>query len=403
MAFRFRAGGHFLFINQRFTPKSGRVSRGIRWFVTKSSHILLRNCNKLAFGLRNVYEFKCLSNIHFFMKISSLFLTGSLLASAMLAGSATAQQLSGAGASFPAPLYQRWAADYAKVNPGVQVNYQSVGSGAGVKQFTQGTVDFGASDAAMTDEEIAKVSQGVVMIPATAGSIVIAYNLPDVKDLKLSRDAVTGIFLGTVKKWNDPVIAKDNAGVTLPNLPINVAKRSDGSGTTFVFSKHLAAVSPEFAKEVGVDKSTDAWPVGVGGKGNDGVTALIKQTPGTVGYVEYGYAENNGLAMASLQNKSGNFVKPTPESGAATLASVTLPENLRVWADDPAGAQDYPIVTFTWLLLYKKYPDAAKLKALKGFVTYGLTDGQKVAPELGYITLPAPVVEKCKAALETIQ
>lgn len=334
------------------------------------------------------------------MKISSLLPIG---ASLVLVSSAVAQQLSGAGASFPAPLYQRWSSDFGKANSGVQVNYQSVGSGAGVKQFTQGTVDFGASDAAMTDEEIAKVAQGVVMIPATAGSIVIAYNLPGVTDLKLSREALVGIFLGKVTKWNDPIIAKDNEGTTLPDLAISVAKRSDGSGTTFVFSKHLAAISPEFNEEIGVDKSTDAWPVGVGGKGNEGVTALVKQAPGAVGYVEYGYAAHNGLSMASLQNKSGNFVKPTDESGAATLASVQLPENLRIWPEDPAGANDYPIVTFTWVLLYKKYPDAAKLKALKDFVTYGLTEGQKVAPELGYIALPAPVVEKCKAALETIQ
>lgn len=337
------------------------------------------------------------------MKISSLTKFGTFAASAILAASAMAQQLSGAGASFPAPIYQRWAADFGKANPGVQVNYQSVGSGAGVKQFSQGTVDFGASDAAMTDEEIAKAPQGAVMLPVTAGSIVVAYNLPDVKDLKLSREALTGIFLGKITSWNDPIIAKDNAGVKLPDLPVSVAKRSDGSGTTFVFSKHLAAVSPEFKDEVGVDKSTDAWPVGVGGKGNEGVTALVKQTPGTVGYVEYGYAEHNGLSMASLQNKSGNFVKPTPESGAATLSSVTLPENLRIWPDDPAGANDYPIATFTWLLLNKKYTDAAKLKALKEFISYGLTDGQKVATELGYIPLPAPVVEKCKAALATVQ
>lgn len=334
------------------------------------------------------------------MKLSSLLPIG---ASLVLVSSAVAQQLSGAGASFPAPLYQRWSSDFGKANAGVQVNYQSVGSGAGVKQFTQGTVDFGASDAAMSDEEIAKIAQGVVMIPATAGSIVIAYNLPDVKELKLSREALSGIFLGKVTQWNDPIIAKDNAGTTLPDLPISVAKRSDGSGTTFVFSKHLAAISSEFKDDIGVDKSTDAWPVGVGGKGNEGVTALVKQTPGAVGYVEYGYAEHNGLAMASLQNKSGNFIKPTPESGAATLASVELPENLRIWPDDPAGANDYPIATFTWVLLYKKYPDAAKLKALKDFITYGLTEGQKVAPELGYIPLPAAVVEKCKAALATVQ
>ena len=256
--------------------------------------------------------------------------------SAIFANSAAAQQLSGAGASFPAPLYQRWAVEYNKLHPNVQVNYQSVGSGAGVKQFTQGTVDFAASDAAMSDEEIEKVKQGVIMIPATAGSIVIAYNLPEVKDLKLSRDAYVGIFLGKITKWNDPAIAKDNPDVKLPDLPINVAFRSDGSGTTFVFTKHLSAISPDFADEVGTDKSV-TWPAGAGGKGNEGVTALVKQTPGTIGYVEYGYAVNNGLSTASLQNKAGKFVKPTDESGAATLSHVEFPENLRIWPEDPAG------------------------------------------------------------------
>ena len=322
--------------------------------------------------------------------------------SAIFANSAAAQQLSGAGASFPAPLYQRWAVEYNKLHPNVQVNYQSVGSGAGVKQFTQGTVDFAASDAAMSDEEIEKVKQGVIMIPATAGSIVIAYNLPEVKDLKLSRDAYVGIFLGKITKWNDPAIAKDNPDVKLPDLPINVAFRSDGSGTTFVFTKHLSAISPDFADEVGTDKSV-TWPAGAGGKGNEGVTALVKQTPGTIGYVEYGYAVNNGLSTASLQNKAGKFVKPTDESGAATLSHVEFPENLRIWPEDPAGDDDYPIATFTWLLLYKKYSDAAKLKALQEFITYGLTDGQKFSSELGYVPLPAAVVEKSKAALASAQ
>ena len=335
------------------------------------------------------------------MKFSSL-ITICAIASGVVTTRVTAQQLSGAGASFPAPLYQRWAVEYNKLQPKVQVNYQSVGSGAGVKQFSQGTVDFAASDAAMSDEEIEKVKQGVVMIPATAGSVVVAYNLPEVKDLKLSRDAYAGIFLGKITKWNDPAIAKDNPGVNLPDLPINVSYRSDGSGTTFVFTKHLSAISKDFADEVGNDKSV-TWPVGAGGKGNEGVTALIKQSPGTVGYVEYGYAVNNGLSMASLQNKSGKFVKPTDESGAATLANIKFPENLRVWPEDPEGAEDYPIATFTWLLLYKKYSDAAKLEALKGFVTYGLTDGQKFSAELGYIPLPAAVVEKSKAALATVQ
>lgn len=333
------------------------------------------------------------------MKILT-FLT--LVASAVLTATAMGQQLSGAGASFPAPLYQRWGAEFAKLHPDIQVNYQSIGSGAGVKQFTQGTVDFGASDAAMNDNEIAKVTKGVVMLPVTAGSIVIAYNLPGVPDLKLSREALIGIFMGTVTKWNDPLIVKANEGVALPSTSIIVAKRSDGSGTTFVFSKHLSAISPAFNEEIGVDKSSNAWPVGVGGKGNEGVTALIQQGEGTMGYVEYGFAVHNKITMASLENQSGNFIKPTAESCAATLASVVLPENLRIWPEDPAGANDYPIVTFTWLLLYQNYDDAAKLKALKAFVNYGLTDGQKFSGELGYIPLPRSVVDKCQAALQTI-
>lgn len=313
-----------------------------------------------------------------------------------------AQQLSGAGATFPAPLYQRWGVEYNKVNPKVQVNYQSVGSGAGVKNFTAGVVDFGASDAAMSDAEIAKVAKGVVMIPATAGEIVFAYNLPGVEKLNLTREAMAGIYLGKITKWNDPAIAKANPDAKLPNLPIQVAYRSDGSGTTFVFTQHLSAISKDFNDQVGADKSV-TFPVGVGGKGNEGVTALIKQSPGAIGYVEYGYAKGNNLSMASLQNKSGQFIAPNLENGAATLANVQMPENLRVWPVDPAGESDYPIASFTWLLLYKKYDDAAKLKALKDFVTYGLTEGQSFAGELGYIPLPAPVVEKAKAALATVQ
>lgn len=335
------------------------------------------------------------------MKFSNLL----LLAGSALVGivsQAQAQQLSGAGATFPAPLYQRWGVEYNKLHPEVQVNYQSVGSGAGVKNFTAGVVDFGASDAAMSDAEIAKVAKGVVMIPATAGEIVFAYNLPGVANLKLSREAMAGIYLGTVTKWNDAVIAKANEGTNLPDLPIQVAYRSDGSGTTYVFTQHLSAISKDFSDKVGTDKSV-TFPVGVGGKGNEGVTALIKQSPGAVGYVEYGYAKNNGLSMAALQNKSGSFVMPDPKSGAATLASVTLPENLRIWPVDPEGANDYPIASFTWLLLYKKYGDAAKLKALKGFVEWGLTSGQAFSEELGYIPLPAPVVEKAKAALGTVE
>ena len=312
-----------------------------------------------------------------------------------------AQQLSGAGATFPAPLYQRWAVEYNKQVPAIEVNYQSVGSGAGVKNFLQGVVDFGASDAAITDAEIAKSPRGAVMVPVTAGSVVLAYNLEGVTGLKLSRAALAGIFLGTITKWNDPAIVVTNPDLPLPARPITVAYRSDGSGTTYVFTQHLAAISPEFDEEVGYDKSV-TFPVGVGGKGNEGVTALVKQTPGSIGYVEYGYAEQNKLPVASVENKSGNFIAPTPLSGAAALASVELPENLRAWPVDTAAPDGYPIASFTWLLLYKKYDNAGKLKALKDFVTYGLTEGQSFAVDLGYIPLPESVVAKANAALSTI-
>jgi phosphate transport system substrate-binding protein len=328
-------------------------------------------------------------------------LTGSLLLSACL--HAAPVTINGSGATFPAPLYMRWAADFKKSNLEMTVNYQGVGSGAGVKQFTDGITDFGASDVAMSDAEITKVSDNVLMLPATAGTIVLAYNLPGVPaGLKLSRQALAGILLGSVKVWNDPAIAKENPDAKLPATPVTVVSRADGSGTTAVFTSYIAAISPEFATKVGSGKQV-TWPVGVSGKGNDGVTALIKQTPGAIGYVEYGYAANNKLTMASLQNKSGNFVAPTIESGAATLASVALPANFRAFITDPEGAYDYPIATFTWLLVKKTYTDAAKASAVKAFVNYGLTAGQKAAPELGYITLPASVVEKVASALQAVK
>ena len=313
-----------------------------------------------------------------------------------------AMTINGSGATFPAPLYLRWASDFKKANPETTVNYQGVGSGAGVKDFIAGLTDFGASDVAMSDEEIAKAGGNVLLLPATAGTIVLAYNIPGVQGgLKLSRDAYIGILLGTVKSWNDPVIAKDNPDLKLPNLPVTVVARSDGSGTTAVFTSHLDAVSADFKTKVGSGKSV-TWPVGVAGKGNDGVTALIKQTPGAIGYVEFGFAVNNKLSMASLQNKSGNFIAPTIESGAATLASINLPENFRAFITDPEGAND-PIASFTWLLVKKSYPAADKAAAVKAFVNYGLTTGQSVAPELGYIALPDSVVKKVQAALETVK
>jgi phosphate transport system substrate-binding protein len=338
------------------------------------------------------------------MKINSFRVALSLVAISAAACSASAQtKLNGAGATFPAPLYQRWIAEFTKANPNVQINYQAVGSGTGITNFTQGIVNFAGSDAAMTDEQIAKVKQGVVLIPATAGSIVMAYNLPGVENLKLSRDAYVGIFLGKITKWNDPTIAKANEGVKLPDTAITVCERSDGSGTTFVFTKHLSAISPDFKTQVG-EGTTVTWPTGVAGKGNDGVTALVKQTPGAIGYVEYGYAKNNKLTFAQLQNKSGAFVAATAESGAATLNSTQFPsEILRAWPSDPDAKDAYPISTFTWLLLYKKYDNKEILGALKKFVTYGLSDGQKFADELGYIPLPKEVAAKSEAALKSVE
>jgi phosphate transport system substrate-binding protein len=335
-------------------------------------------------------------------KVSFLLLT--VLATRFLLGSAAAAtQLQGAGATFPAPLYQRWIAEYTKANPDVQINYQGVGSGAGIKQFTQNLVSFGASDAAMTDKEIAAVKQGVVLIPATAGSIVLAYNLPGIESLKLSREAYVGIFLGTITKWNDAAIAKTNEGAKLPNIPITVCERSDGSGTNFVFTKHLSAISPEFKDKVGEGTSV-TWPTGVAGKGNDGVTALIKQNKGAIGYVEFGYAKNNKLSFAALQNKAGEFATATTASGSATLATTQFPPNLlRAWPSDPDGKECYPIATFTWLLIYQKYDNVQLAKAVKKFVNWGLVDGQKFSEELGYIPLPKEVVDKDLEALKTVQ
>ncbi|MGL5832057.1 MAG: phosphate ABC transporter substrate-binding protein PstS, partial [Waterburya sp.] len=310
--------------------------------------------------------------------------------------------LTGAGASFPAPLYQRWFSEYNKENPNVQVSYQSVGSGAGVEQFTQGTVDFGASDVAMDDEEIAAVEKGVALLPMTAGSIVLAYNLPDIPQLKLSRQVYVDILMGKVKKWNDPAIAKINPDATLPDTEITVVYRSDGSGTTGVFTKHLSAVNPEWAEKIG-DGKTVEWPTGVGAKGNEGVTAQILQTEGSLGYVEYGYAKQQEMNTASLENKAGTYVAPSAESAAKSLSAVALPENLRAFLTDPEGKDSYPIVTYTWLLAYQNYDDADKLKALKEVVNWSLTDGQAFAEELGYIPLPPAVVEKVQTKLETIK
>jgi phosphate transport system substrate-binding protein len=312
--------------------------------------------------------------------------------------------LTGAGASFPAPLYQNWFIELNKVVPELQVNYQSVGSGAGVEQFTAETVDFGASDTAMKDEEIAKVARGVILLPMTAGSIVMAYNLPGVADLKLSRAAYSGIATGKIIKWNDPAIAADNPGVTLPDRPITFVHRSDGSGTTGVFTKNMAAISPEFEQAIGEGKSVE-WPktgTFVGAKGNEGVTAQIQQTEGAIGYIEYGYATQNNLAFATLENRAGNFIKVDDEKAAATLANVELPDNLRAFVVDADGPDSYPFVTYTWIMVYEKYPDAQKAKGIEVMVEYGINQGQEVAGALGYIPLPKNVRERIAAAADGI-
>lgn len=323
-----------------------------------------------------------------------------------MAGSALAEiSLTGSGASFPAPIYTTWFKEFSRANPDIQVNYQSKGSGAGIRDFLDHTVDFAASDAAMTDEEMAKVKEGVQLLPMTAGEIVLAYNLEGVKNLKLSREEYAGIFLGTIKKWNDPKIAATNPGVKLPDEEITVVTRADSSGTNFVFTQHLSAISPEFAKAPGFGTTVN-WSDKVKmvkAPKNDGVTATIKQTPGAIGYIEYGFAQMAKVEMVSLENKEGQFIAPGLAGGQAALANAVIPENMRVWLPDPAGKESYPIATYTWMVFYKQYPNAAKADALKKMVTYCLDEGQKIADKAGYIPLPENVVAKVKAAMGNIK
>jgi phosphate transport system substrate-binding protein len=315
--------------------------------------------------------------------------------------------LQGSGATFPAPLYKRWFLEYYKQHPNVRVNYQPIGSGAGIRQFTEGLTDFGASDAAMSDAEIGKVpaERGVLLLPMTAGSIAISYNLPDGPDeLKLTRQAYVDIFLGKITAWNDPAIASANPGVNLPDMPLTVVRRAESSGTTYVFTNHLSAISEEWKKERGVGKSITWQTDSLGGKGNDGVTALIQQTPGAIGYLEAGFAELVHLPTASLQNRDGAFVRPSVTSGKAALESVTeIPENLRIWLPDPKGKDAYPIVTYTWILCHKKYDNPRVSGELKNVLTFCLTDGQQFNEQLGYLPLPEKVVAKVRQAVDRIE
>jgi phosphate transport system substrate-binding protein len=313
-------------------------------------------------------------------------------------------RLTGSGASFPAPIYLTWFKDFSKKTEGVTVDYQSKGSGAGVQDFLNKTVDFAASDSAMKDEDIAKVAEGVQLLPMTAGEIVLAFNLPgNPKELKLPRDVYSNIFLGKITKWNDPKIAAANPEIKLPDLPITVVRRADSSGTTAVFTMHLAAINPEFKATLG-EGNTVNWPASdkfVASPKNDGVTATVRQTPGAIGYIEYGFAKLAKVDFAQLQNKAGQYA--APGNGAATLAAVKLPEDMVAWLPDPDGAKSYPITSYTWLIFRKTNGDAAKVKAMREMIEYGLTEGQKIADSMGYIPLPAVVVEQVRKAAANIK
>lgn len=313
---------------------------------------------------------------------------------------AVAQQvtLSGAGATFPQPLYERYAREIRKAHPELKMNYQGIGSGGGIKQTIAGTVDFGASDAAMTDDEMAKVKGGVLLIPTAGGAVSVAYNLPGVKNLKLSNKVLSGIFTGKITTWNDPQIAQDNKGATLPSSPIKPAVRADGSGTSFIFTNQLSAVSPEFKAQVGASKEPK-WPSSfLKGKGNPGVAGLLKQTPGSIGYVEYDFALKNGLSSAMVQNGSGKYVAPSLKAANQALADVQFPENFRAF--DVNSAQGYPIVGLTWLLIPKTQKNPEKAKAIKTMVKWILTSGQQVNDDLNYTSIPSSVAQRAIAAVE---
>lgn len=311
--------------------------------------------------------------------------------------------LYGAGATFPSFLYLRWFSQFNQQHPNVQVSYQPVGSAAGIQQFIANTVDFGASEVTLTDAEIAQVNQGVVLLPTAAGSIAVVYNLPGVESgLKLSREVLPEIFLGRISRWNDPKIVELNPGVTLPDEKILLIHRSDGSGTTAAFTAHLSAISSEWKEKVGTGLNV-AWVAGVGIKDNSGIAAQIQQAAGTIGYVEYAFAKQLGLAIATLQNKAGQYVPLTDDTVAKGLASITLSDDLRGSVADPDDANAYPIVTYSWILAYKRYSDPQKARALKEVIRWGLTEGQKLGPDLGYVPIPANIAQRSLIALDQIE
>jgi len=316
-----------------------------------------------------------------------------------------AQQINGAGATFPYPIYSKWFDEYHKKNPLMQINYQSIGSGGGIRQISNETVFFGATDGPMTEEQLKAAPRPILHFPTVLGADVPVYNLTGVTaDLKFTGPILADIFLGKIKKWNDPAIAKVNEGVSLPATDITVVHRSDGSGTTYIWADYLSKVSPEWKARVGVSTAVN-WPAGVGGKGNEGVAGLVSQTPGSIGYVELIYALQNKIAFGSVQNANGEFVKATTESvtAAAAAAAAQMPPDFRVSITNAAGAGAYPVSSFTWLLLYQEPKDLRQSKAMVDFMKWALTDGQQFASQLGYAPLPADVVKQELAALEQVK
>lgn len=325
----------------------------------------------------------------------------------LLAVCALAQNLliNGAGATFPAPIYSKWFNEYHKAHPNIQINYQPLGSGAGIRQLQAGTVDFGASDLPMTDEQLGQAKTKVLHFPTVLGAVAPIYNIPGVSaELKFTPEALAGIFLGTITKWNDSAIAGQNAGVKLPANDILVVHRSDGSGTTYIWTDYLSKVSPDWKSKVGSGASVN-WPAGLGGKGSDGMTGLVKQTPNAVGYVELTYALQNKIPYGRVRNSAGNFVKADLAGVTAAAASTAkqMPADFRVSITNAPGKTAYPIASFTWLLIPAKFTDAAKRDALKTFLKWMLTDGQKFAEPLSYARLPKEVVEKELKVIPQIQ
>jgi phosphate transport system substrate-binding protein len=318
---------------------------------------------------------------------------------------ATAQQtqtLNGAGATFPAPLYERYAREIRKKHPELRINYQGIGSGGGIRQTIAGTVDFGASDAAMTDADIAKVKNGVIMVPTAGGAVSVVYNLPGVNNLRLSRATLPAIFAGQITNWSDAKIKADNPSANLPNLPIRFVVRADSSGTTFIFTNHLSAISGYFKGRIGAN-TAPKWtlPNVLRGKGNPGVANLVRRTPGAIGYVEYSYAVANRINSAQIQNRRGEFVAPSLQTANAALSAVQFPDNFRTFVGDPG--QGYPIVGLTWLLVYRQYSTPAKANAIKKFVNWVLKDGQQFNDDLNYTKIPNDVVNRVLNVVNTIK